>query len=106
MSSLQVDGVCYSETAAVQAMAAREVGRIVTIGAKTYVVDVGALTPSSITYTFSDLTTSTIFTKVVNVTPQPCGLLDTSDGLIIGWLIAVAWLSTAAVLHLRRGVHT
>lgn len=106
MASLQVDGNCYSELAAVQAMAAREVGRLVVIGAKTYVVDVGAVTPTTITYNFADTTSTATFSKLVTVTPQPCGLLDTVDGLVIGWAIAAAWLATAAVLFIRRGVHT
>ena len=106
MPSFQVDGNCYSDIAAVQAMAAREVGRVVVLGTQTYVIDVDAVSATTITYRLTDLASTSSISKVVNVTPQPCGLLDTSDGLIIGWSIAAAWLATAAVLFIRRGVHT
>ena len=102
----QVDGVCYSTSvAAVHAMAAREVGRLVTVGAKSYVVDVTAVTGSSITFRLNDVATTSFITKVATVSPEPCGLLDTSDALVIAWGIATAWLITAAVLFLRKGVH-
>lgn len=106
MASFQVDGVCYADSLiAVQAMGAREVGKVVQVGATSYVVDVVATTASSITYKFQDVASAGAFIKVATVAPQPCGLLDTADGLIVGWGIAAVWLLTAGVMFLRRGVH-
>lgn len=104
--SYQVDGVCYSvPLSAISAIASKETGRIVNLGNSSYVVDVSALTDSSITYLLTDLTTSSTITKTVSITLQPCGLLDTSDGLIIGWGIAAAWLVTYGIMFLKRGLH-
>lgn len=107
MAAFQVDGSCYNGAVnAVQAMAAREVGKVVSIGAKTYVVDVTAVTGSSITYKFNDVSSTAFVSKVATVSPLACGLLETADGLVIAWGIATAWLVTAGILFLRRGIHT
>ncbi len=68
-------------------------------------VNASDITGASITYTLSPVTGGAGITLVASVTPQPCGLLDWQDGLLIGWGIAGAWLMTAAVMFLRRGVH-
>lgn len=107
MAGFQVGDLCYSSSlAAVQAMAAREGGKVVQLGAKTYVIDVTAVTASSITFRFNDVASTAFITKVAVVSPEPCGLLDTADGLVIAWGIATAWLLTAGVLFLRRGLHS
>jgi len=106
MASFQVDGVCYSSAlAAVQAMAAREVGSLHQLGGSLVVVDSPTQTDSSITYSFRDASTGATFSSVQPVTLPPCGLLDTADGLIIAWGIATAWIVTAGILFLRRGLH-
>lgn len=106
MAGFQVDDVCYSSSLlAVKAMAAREVGGLLQIGTATYVVDSTAQTAKSITYALRNVTSNTVITSTRTVTPIPCGLLDTEDGLIIAWGIATAWLLTYAVLFLRRGIH-
>jgi len=106
MPSFQVDGVCYSSAlSAVQAMAAAEVGGMRQIGTATYVVDSTAQTASSITYVLRDVSSTAVITTTETVTPLPCGLLDTSDGLVIAWGIATAWLITHGILFLRRGLH-
>jgi len=106
MPSYQVGDICFSSSlAAAQAMAAREVGKIVQIGNASYVVDSPAQTGNSITYVFSNVSGLSSFTTIQTVSPLPCGLLDTSDGLIIAWGIAIAWIVTAGVLFLRKGIH-
>lgn len=106
MASYQVGDTCYSTAlAAVQAMAASEVGSIRQLGASAYVVDSSVQTESSITYVMRDIASAGVITSTQAVTPVPCGLLDTADGLVIAWGIATAWLLTAAVLFLRRGIH-
>lgn len=113
MASFQVDGVCYSSALlAVKAMAAKEVGSILRVGTSQYVVDSPSQTASSVTYVLTNVSPSTTvsadpraITSVQSVTPQPCGLLDTADGLVISWGIATAWLITAGVLFLRRGIN-
>lgn len=105
--SYQVGSTCYpSPAAAAQASSSAVVGSIVPLGSALYVVDVQAVSDTSITYSFSDVQTSTSFTKVAPFTAAPCGLLDTSDGILIGWGVALAWIVTAAVVHMKRGVHT
>lgn len=102
----QVGDACYSTALeAVQVMASNAVGGVVVIGSKAYVVNAGSITGSSITYSFAEVGGTGYMTKLANVTPQPCGLLDWQDGLTIGWAIAAAWIATAVVLHLRKAVH-
>jgi hypothetical protein len=104
--SYQFESNCYSDAlSAVQAVASSRIGQLVQIGTTVYSVDVTSFNSSSISYKLQDLNSSAFITKTVLVTPQSCGLLDTSDGLIIGWGIAAAWLLTYAVLFIRRGVH-
>jgi len=74
------------------------------IGTATYVVDSTAQTATSITYVLRNVSSSAIVTATEIVTPLPCGLLDTADGLAIAWGIAAAWLITYGVLSLRRGL--
>lgn len=105
MASYQFGDACYSTAlSAAQAAAASQIGAVVQIGTASYVVDVVTVSPSSITYKFQNVSSTAILIKSASFTPLSCGLLDTSDGLIVGWAIAAAWLVTAAVLHLRRGV--
>lgn len=106
MPSFQSGPFCYSsEVAAASASASAEIGSIVQAGAVSYVVDVVGVTASSITYKLQDVNSSAFIVKESAYTPVPCGLLDTADGLIIGWGIAAVWLFTAGVLFLRRGLH-
>jgi hypothetical protein len=106
MAGFQVDGVCYSSAlSAVQAMAAREVGSIRQVGTAQYVVDSTAQTASSITYVLRNVSSTAVITTTETVAPLPCGLLDTTDGLLIAWGIATAWLITHGILFLRRGLH-
>ena len=103
--SYQYSANCYSDAlSAARAIASDNVGRLVVIGTTTYSTDVVSVTGSSISYKLQDLNSLAFITKTVSVTPQDCGLLDTSDGLIIGWGIAAAWILTYAVLFVRRGI--
>ncbi len=106
MPSFQVGDSCYSSAlSAVQAMAAREVGGMRQIGTATYVVDSTAQTVNSITYVLRNVSSNAVVTTTETVAPLPCGLLDTTDGLLIAWGIATAWLITHGILFLRRGLH-
>ena len=104
--AFQVGSACYSDAqGAVAAIASGQVGAVVAHGGAAYVVNASDITSSSITYTLSPVAGGTALTVVSPVTPQPCGLLDWEDGLILGWAIAGAWLATAVVMFLRRGAH-
>lgn len=106
MASYQVGASCFSTAlSAAQAAAASQIGSVVSIGSATYVIDVTAVTGASITYKLQNVASTASVTKVAAFTPLPCGLVDTSDGLVIAWGVATAWLLTAAVMHLRRGIH-
>jgi hypothetical protein len=106
MASYQVGVNCYgSALAAAQAAASSQIGSVVSLGTSAYVVDVVAVSDTSITYKFDPVEGTASITKAVPFTALSCGLLDASDGLLIGWGIATAWLVTAGVLFLRRGLH-
>lgn len=105
MASYQFAGSCYATAlSAARAAAASQIGSIVQVGAGSYVVDVQSVSASSITYRLQNVASSATISKVAAFTPLPCGLLDTADGLVIAWGIAAAWLITAGVMHLRRGL--
>lgn len=107
MASYQVGATCYpSGLAAAQASASSQIGAVVPLGGSLYAVDVQAVSDASITYKLQSLDTTASIVKTVSYTPSPCGLLDTADGLLLGWAVATAWLATAAVIVLRRGIHT
>jgi len=104
--AFQVGSSCYGEpVAAVQAMAANVVGSVVVHGGSAYVVNAAAADADSISYSLQPLSGGSAISTVVQVTPQPCGLLDWQDGLTLGWGIAAAWIACAALLVLRRGAH-
>lgn len=104
--SYQVLTSCYATAlAAAQASASSQVGAVVSLGASLYVVDVQAVSDTSITYNLHSLDTTATVVKTVPYTPMPCGLLDTADALFLSGSIATAWIIAAAINHLRQGVH-
>ncbi len=102
----QVGSTCYgSAQDALSAVASSQVGGVVNHGGVVYVVGVDAIASSSITYRLTPIAGGASIQNVVQLMPQPCGLLQWSDGLVLGWAVAAAWILTAAVLHLRTAVH-
>jgi len=100
----QVGPTCYGDAvAAVSAIASAQVGSIVQHGGSAMVVDVSAVSETSITYQFRPIAGGEAVTLVQAVSLQPCGLLDWQDGLALGWGIALVWLAGAAVMALRKG---
>jgi hypothetical protein len=103
----QVGSVCYSDAqGAVAAIASSQVGAVVSHGGAAYVVNASDITSASITYTLSPIAGGAAITLTAPVTPQPCGLLDWQDGIVLGWAIAAVWLAVAAVMFLRHGAHS
>lgn len=104
--SFQVGTTCYSGAAqALSAAASGQVGAVVVHGGAAYVVGVDAVAADSITYRFTPAAGGQVLQAVVQVTPQPCGLLDWQDGLSLGWGVATAWIVTAAVMYMRKAAH-
>lgn len=102
----QVGPTCYGTPLdAVAAIASANVGHVIQVGSSAYVLNVASYDSTSITYAYQSVNGSPSFSHTAMVTPPPCGLLDTADGLLIAWGIATAWLVTAGVLFLRRGIH-
>jgi hypothetical protein len=102
----QVGPSCYGDAiAAVHAIASSQVGTVVVHGGSAYVADATAVTATSISYTLQPIAGGASISYVASVSPQPCGLLDWQDGLMLGWAVAAAWIAVAAVMLIRRGVH-
>jgi hypothetical protein len=103
--AFQVGSACYGTAGeALQAIAATQAGSVVVHGSAAYVVD-ATVSGTSITYTLSPVAGGSALTYASTIQPQPCGLLDWQDGLVLGWGVAGAWLLVAAVMVLRKGVH-
>ena len=102
----QVGLVCYgTPQEAASAVASGESGKLLEAGSVVYVVDAAAGSDGSITYTLTD--TAGVQPEIVKVqtpTLPECALLQAGDGLVIGWLIATAWLVTFAVLSMRKAL--
>jgi hypothetical protein len=99
----QVDGACYAtQLQAVQAAVSREVGKVVSIGTASYVVDVTATTATSATYVYRRVSGTPDITKVTPITVQPCGLLEWQDGLSLAWAVVAIWLGVYALRYLGR----
>lgn len=102
----QVGTTCYgSASDALSATASSQVGSVVLHGGATFVIGVDAVSSTSITYRLTPLAGGQAIQSVVQLSPQPCGLLEWQDGLSLGWGVATAWIVTAAVMHLRRAAH-
>lgn len=103
--SWQVDGTCYStQLAAVQAAAGAEVGKVISIGTASYVVDVTATTATSATYVYRRISGTPDITRVTTINVQPCGLMTWQDGVQIGWLLIACWAAAYAVRYLAKVV--
>jgi len=104
--SYQVGSTCYGNAVdALSAVASSQVGGVVVHGGAAFVVGVDAVASSSITYRLTPIAGGQAIQSIVQLQPQPCGLLQWQDGLTLGWLVAGAWIATAAVMHLRRAAH-
>lgn len=101
----QVGPVCYpSALAAATAQASSMGGSIVQQGTASYVVEVGVVAANSITYVYRPILTGTAFQSTSWYYPQECQMLDWTDGLALGWLVAGIWLATAGLLFLTRAL--
>lgn len=94
MASWQFQGSCYPTPLAANQAAASASSGVVSSGS---VVVATAVTESSISFDSTDLSTGTVVSRTVTVDPQPCNLLDASDGEAIGWLLVGAWASVYAI---------
>lgn len=103
--SYQVGSACYS-TPAVAAAASSSVvlGSVVQHGGAAFVVDVSSVTASSITYSFTPVAGGAAVVVVSPYTAQPCGLLDASDAIELGWGVAAIWLGVYGVMFLGRSI--
>lgn len=103
--SFQVGPVCYpTELAAAQAQASATVGTVINHGTTAYVVDSGTIAGNSITYLLHPFGGGPPVSLAAPFTPQPCNLLQWSDGLQLGWLVAAVWLGVYAVIFIAKAL--
>lgn len=102
--AFQVGSACYETAEAANAAAASsQVGANLSHGGSVVVVDVAAVTASTITYTYTPLGGSPV-SQTVSATPMPCGLLGAADAQVLGWGVVGAVLSAYVVMFLTRGL--
>ncbi|GAA6121512.1 hypothetical protein [Acidovorax sp. FG27] len=103
----QVDSACYSTAQqAAQASASQHVGAVVSHSGSAYIVDVSAVADTSITYRLQPVSGGTPLQMVSGYTAQPCNLLQVSDGLSMGWMVAGAWFGAYALIFIARSLFT
>lgn len=102
--NFQVGNTCYATTLqAAQAQASTMGGTIHHAGSSLYVVSVGPVTATSITYNFKLVGgTGATTISVAPYAAQPCNMLSMADGVQIGWMVAAAWIGVYAVLFIAR----
>lgn len=97
----QFGSQCYSTPQAANEAAAAAVSGTVQGG---LAISASAVSPTSISYEATDLSTGSVFTRVVMVDPQPCGLMQRDDALELAWGVAGVMLTVAAVVFIGRVV--
>lgn len=103
--AFQVGTTCYSTALeAAQSVASAQVGSIVSQAGTAFSVSVQAVADDSISYVLSPLTGGSSFLHVAPFTGQPCNLLQVSDGLQMGWLVAGAWIAAYCVMFIARAL--
>lgn len=106
MAGYQVGEVCYpTALEATQAVAARGSGNFVLLGSKGYIAEANTVTAGSIVWKFLDptaLAPGNVINRTYTVNLQPCNMLQSSDALELGWMVAGVWVATYAVLFMAR----
>lgn len=101
----QVGGSCFGDAATAAAVSASsQAGAVVVVGSAAYGVEVSGVSGASISYALHPVGGGSSLSLSVPFNAQPCGLLEWSDGLALGWAVAGVWLATFAVLMLRKAV--
>jgi hypothetical protein len=102
----QVGAQCFGDAATAAAVSASsQAGLVVQVGAQVYGVEVAGVTASAISYDLHPVGGGSAVGLVVPFAAQPCGLLEWSDGLALGWAVAGVWLATFAVLMLKKAAN-
>lgn len=103
--SYQVGAACYpTPTAAAQASASSQIGQIVPHGTTSYIIDATGSDATSITYVLAPVGGGVAITVVAPYTAQPCNMLTMDDGLLMGWMVAAAWIGAYALLFITRAL--
>ncbi|WP_406622932.1 hypothetical protein [Acidovorax sp. SDU_ACID1] len=97
----QFAGQCYGTPQAANEAAAAAVSGTVQDG---YAIAASAVTPTSITYEATNISTGAVLMRVVAVDPQPCGLMQREEAMELAWAVAAVLLSVGAVTFLGRVV--
>jgi len=79
-------------------------GSIVQHGSAAYVIEVGPVGSTSITYVLNPVDGGAALTLAAPYSAIECQLLDWPDALQLGWMVAAAWIGTVAVLFLARAI--
>lgn len=103
--SYQVGSVCYAaKGSAYSAIASDKSGAIVLHGGSSYVVTAKAGS-AGVDYVYSPIGGGLGFSQSVVFDPSPCALLDLSDGLVLGWGVALAWVCAWGLGYIARFVN-
>jgi len=103
--AFQVGSACYdTPTQAAQVAASSVGGSIVNEGGRPFVVSVGPVTDTTISYVFTSIDRSIAYTSVQPYAAQPCGLLGASDGIGMGWMVVAPWIAAYCVMFLARAM--
>ncbi|WP_234640659.1 hypothetical protein [Delftia tsuruhatensis] len=105
MPSYQVGAACYpTQLQAAQAVASSQIGNVVQQGGSAHVVELRAINPTAITYGLRPVTGSPLIEVVSTFEAQPCGLLQASDGLALGWMVGGVWIVVYGLTFIARTV--
>ena len=102
----QVGLDCYPDmTAALDAFAAQETGKIINNGADVFNVTAARLNSDSITFTGTRIAgTASNWSYSQVMTFPSCQKLTAQDGAVVGWLLFGVLLAVYSVKMIRRGL--
>ncbi|SDY74111.1 hypothetical protein [Delftia lacustris] len=105
MPSFQVGAACYpTQIQAAQVVASSQVGSIVQQGGSAHVVELMSVNPTSITYGLRPVSGGPLVEVVSAFQAQPCGLLQASEGLALGWMVGGVWIVVYGLMFIARTV--
>lgn len=105
MPSYQVGAVCYpTQLQAAQTVASSQIGNVVQQGGSAHVVEIRSINPTAITYGLRPVSGGPLIEVVSTFEAQPCGLLQASDGLALGWMVGGVWIVVYGLMFIARTV--
>ena len=103
--SFQFRDSCFStDVASANAAAAFNNGQIVLHAGSQHVINVSAVSGTSITYNLTPVSGGAPVIIVAPYSAIQCELPSVSDGVLLGWLVASSWIAVYALMFITKAL--